>query len=168
MASRKRSSAARTSLPASVSAPSRPPQNTYVSAPSSAARSRLRITLRRAYRRMSRSLEVNAPSLNTGWVNRLVVAIGTIMPVSSSALRNAATARSRSGSTASRSSSWKVTPYAPSSESRCTASTGSSGARVASPKGSRACHPTVHRPKLNLSSRVGWNMVAPYFVHDLD
>ena len=54
-----------------------------------------------------------------------------------------------------RSSSWKVMPYAPSSASLCTASTPASTGRVASPNRSRACQPTVHRPKLNLSSRVG-------------
>src|SRR6185437_14382258 len=52
-------------------------------------------------------------------------------------------------------SSWKVTPWAPSSASRCTDSTGSSGLRVASPNGSRPSQPTVHRPKVNLSSGVG-------------
>ena len=54
-----------------------------------------------------------------------------------------------------RSSSWKVMPYAPSSASRCTASTGSSAGRVASPNGSRACQPTVQSPKENLSAGVG-------------
>ncbi len=39
--------------------------------------------------------------------------------------------------------------------SRCTDSTGSTAGRVASPNGSRACQPTVHRPNVNLSSRVG-------------
>ena len=48
----------------------------------------LRITLRSAYRRTERSLLVKPPSLNTGWVNRLVVTIGTTRPVSSSAARN--------------------------------------------------------------------------------
>ena len=47
------------------------------------------MTLRSAYRRTERSLLVNAPSLNTGWKNRLVVTIGTIMPVSSSAASEA-------------------------------------------------------------------------------
>ncbi len=37
----------------------------------------LRITLRSAKRRTSRTLEVNAPSLKTGWVNRFVVAVVT-------------------------------------------------------------------------------------------
>lgn len=46
-------------------------------------------------------------------------------------------------------------PQAPSSASRFTDSTGSMAARVASPKGSLPCQPTVHRPKLNLSSGVG-------------
>ncbi len=114
--------------PTSYSAPSRPPHMTNVCAPSSAARSTLRSTLRSAYRRTSRSLLVKPPSLNTGWVNRLVVTIGTTRPVSSRALRNRVDVR-RAGSASSapngiRSSSWKVTPYAPSSASRCTASTG--------------------------------------------
>src|SRR4051812_39212012 len=156
--SRNRSRAAPTSLAASVSEPSRPPQKTYVLAPSSAARSRLRITLRSANRRTPRSLAVKPPSLKTGWVNRLVVAMGTTRPVSSSALRNRVTIRSRSSSSLPngiRSSSWKVTPQAPSSASRCTDSTGSSSGRVASPNGSRAVQPTVHSPKLNWSSGGG-------------
>jgi len=45
---------------------------------------------------------------------------------------------------------------APRSESRCTASTESSGARVGPPKTSWACQPTVHSPNENLSARVGW------------
>ena len=52
-----------------------------------AARSMLRITLRSANRRTARSLLVNPPSLNTGWVNRFVVIIGTTRPVSFSAAR---------------------------------------------------------------------------------
>ena len=110
------------------------------------------MTLRSAYRRTERSLLVNAPSLNTGWKNRLVVTIGTIIPVSSSAARKRLISRSRSPSAepnGTRSSSWKLTPYAPSSASRCTDSTGSSGGRVASPNGSRACHPIVHNPNEN-------------------
>src|SRR4051794_13968085 len=59
-----------------------------------------------------------------------------------------------------RSSSWKVTPYAPSPASRWTVSTGSRARRVASPKGSRPCQPTVHRPKLNLSSGTGRQRIA--------
>src|SRR3982751_2614152 len=47
-------------------------------------------------------------------------------------------------------------PYAPSSASLCTASIGSGAGRVASPNGSLAFQPTVHRPNENLSSRVGW------------
>ena len=41
-----------------------------------------------AHRRTAGSLAVNAPSLNTGFEKRLVVAIGTFMPVLSSARRN--------------------------------------------------------------------------------
>ena len=46
--------------------------------------------------------------------------------------------------------------------------TGSSGARVASPKGSRPCHPTVHNPKLKWSSRLGAkrSSTVPPFVDD--
>jgi hypothetical protein len=84
------------------SAPSRPPQNTYVLAPSSAARSRFRITLASANRRTSRSLAVNAPSLNIGWPNRFVVAVVTTMPVSDSALRSAPIRSSRSAGVASK------------------------------------------------------------------
>ena len=116
--------------PTSYSAPSRPPHSTNVFAPSSAARSMLRSTLRSAYRRTDRSLLVKPPSLNTGWVNRLVVTIGTTMPVSSSAFLKPAMMPSRvcaSEPNGTRSSSWNVMPYAPSSASLCTASTGSSG-----------------------------------------
>ena len=49
-----------------------------------------------AHRRTAGSLAVNAPSLNTGFENRLVVAIGTFMPVSSSARRNRFRIASRS------------------------------------------------------------------------
>ena len=72
------------------------------------------MTLRSAYRRTSRSLLVKAPSLNTGWVNRFVVIIGTIRPVSARAvLERARSCLSRSSSSepnGMRSSSWKVTP----------------------------------------------------------
>src|SRR5690606_26136740 len=118
----------------------------------------LRMVLRSAKRRTSRSLAVNAPSLKTGWVNRLVVAIGTTRPAASSAWRKRLMWDSRLVSlepNGIRSSSWKVTPYAPSSARRLTDSTGSSGALVASPNGSRPCHPTVHRPNENLCSGRG-------------
>ena len=69
------------SLAASYSAPSRPPHMTNVVAPSSAARSRLRSTLRSANRRTARSFEVNPPSLKTGALKRLVVTIGITRPV---------------------------------------------------------------------------------------
>src|SRR3954468_13360865 len=146
------------SLAKSTSEPSRPPQNTYVWAPSSAGRSMLCITLRTAYRRTLRSLLVNPPSLNTGSWNRLVVTMGTTIPVSSRASRNSAMIRSRSWALLPggiKSSSWKVIPYAPISASRLTASTVARTGRVASPNRSRACQPTVQSPKLNLSSRVG-------------
>src|SRR6266542_251795 len=126
--------------------------------------------LRIAYRRMSRSFEVNAPSLNTGWLNRLVVAIGPTRPVSSSAARNRLTRRSRSAASEPngiRSSSWNDTPYAPSSASSCTATTGSSGGRTASPNGSTPCQPTVHSPKLNRSALVGTYTLPPPLVRSL-
>ena len=88
--------------------------------------------------------------------------MGTTSPVASSAVRKRLTCSSRAVSSlpnGNRSSSWNVMPYAPSSDSRSTASTGSSAGRVASPNGSRAVHPTVHRPKENLSSRVGSRLV---------
>jgi hypothetical protein len=70
--------------------------------------------LRTAKRRTSGSLAVKAPSLNTGRENRFVVAIGTFMPVSSSAVRNRFTTASRSAGAdepgGTRSSSWKFTP----------------------------------------------------------
>ena len=46
-------------------------------------------------------------------------------------------------------------PGRPKLTSLCTASTPANTGRVAAPNRSRACQPTVHRPKLNLSSRVG-------------
>jgi hypothetical protein len=55
---------------------------TKVWAPSSAARSRLRSTFRRAKRRTCRSFEVKPPSLKTGAEKRFVVTIGVMMPVS--------------------------------------------------------------------------------------
>src|SRR5690606_14026400 len=122
------------------------------------------MTLRIANRRTPRSLLVNAPSLKTGWVNRLVVIIGTTIPVSSSAALNRAMIRSRSAASVPkgiRSSSWNVTPHAPSSERRCTDSIGSRAGRVASPNGSRAGQPTVQSPKLKRSSRVGCGMGKP-------
>jgi len=51
--------------------------------------------------------------LKTGWVNRLVVAIGIFRPVSASAFLTSSMRRSRTASEAPkgiRSSSWKVIP----------------------------------------------------------
>src|SRR3954469_20063579 len=115
----------------------------------------LRSTLAIAYRRTVRSLAVSPPSLNTGAPNRFVVAISTPRPVSASAFLKRSRVASRVASSGTRSSSWKVTAAAPSSASRCTDSTGSSGGRTAPPKTSTPCQPTVHRPKLNLSSLLG-------------
>src|SRR5215213_11234801 len=123
----------------------------------------LRMTLRVAYRRTVRSLLVNPPSLKTGSWNRLVVTIGTTIPVSPSASRNSLMIRSRSWAVLPggiKSSSWKVIPYAPISASRLTASTVARAGRVASPNRSRACQPTVQSPKLNLSSRVGLRSIS--------
>src|SRR3954470_17388395 len=116
------------------------------------------MTLRSAYRQTVRSLLVKPPSLKTGSPNRLVVTMGTTRPVSARAALNSSMIRARSlllDPGGIRSSSWKVMPNAPSSASLCTASTAARTGRVASPNMSRACQPTVHRPKLNLSSRVG-------------
>ena len=66
-----------------------------------------------ANRRTCGSLAVNAPSLKIGREKRLVVAIGTFMPVSSRARRNRLTICSRSAADepgGTRSSSWKFTP----------------------------------------------------------
>ena len=66
--------------------------------------------------------------------------------------------RSRSEGVASigtRSLSWRFTPHAPTSASSATASTGGSGSRTTSPKGSRPRLPTVQRPNENLSSGRG-------------
>ena len=60
-----------------------------------------------------------------------------------------------SGRKPNRSSSWKVRPHAPSSASRCTASTTSSGGRVGSPNGSIARQPTVQSPNEKWSAGVG-------------
>jgi hypothetical protein len=46
----------------------------------------------------ARSLLVNPPSLKTGWVNRFVVTIGTVIPVDSSAAEILPIARRRSPS----------------------------------------------------------------------
>ena len=115
------------------------------------------MTLRSAKRRTERSLLVSPPSLKTGWLNRFVVTIGTTSPVCSSAERKRPIRRSRSASSLPngiRSSSWNVMPHAPSSASRCTASTGSSGGRVGAPNGSEAVQPTVHSPNEKRSSMV--------------
>ena len=111
-----------------------------------------------ANRRTSRSFAVNAPSLNTGWPNRFVVAVVTTRPVSSSALRNAEILSSRSAAEAAKSNtslSWKLTPYAPSSASLRTARSAGMGGRTAEPNTSVPCHPTVQRPNEKWSSRVG-------------
>ena len=152
------SRAARTSLLAPDSAPSLPPQHTYTPAPSSAARSRLRMTLARANRRTSRSLAVNAPSLNMGCENRLVVAVVTTRPVSASARVKSAIRASRSPGLASKSNtslSWKLTPWAPSSASLRTARSARIGGRTAGPNTSTPCQPTVQMPNENLSAGVG-------------
>jgi hypothetical protein len=111
-----------------------------------------------AKRRTARSFEVNAPSLKIGWLKRLVVIISTPTPVSPSASRRRVSSLSRVASSlpnGTTSSSWNVIAAAPSSPSRCTASTESSGGRLAGPKTSTACQPTVQRPKENLSAGVG-------------
>src|SRR3954468_1824289 len=80
------------------------------------------------------------------------------MPCWPHAALNSRTMRSRSAAEASigtRSLSCRLTPQAPSSASMRTASTGGSGTRTASPKGSRPRLPTVQRPKENLSSLRG-------------
>ena len=101
------------SLAESYSAPSRPPHMTNVLAPSSAPRSSWRSALRSAKRRTARSLEVKPPSLKTGALNRLVVTIGMMSPVSASASFRRSICFWRSASVepkANRSSSWKVRP----------------------------------------------------------
>src|SRR5512135_2320211 len=118
------------------------------------------MTLAIAYRRTAGSLAVNAPSLNTGCQNRLVVAIVTTTPVSSRAERKLLSTSSRSRGLApggTRSSSWKLTPYTPRSPSRRTNSAGGIGGRTTSPNGSRPGWPTVHSPKANRSSGRGCN-----------
>src|ERR1019366_310338 len=127
-------------------------------APSSAARSRLRITLASANRRTSRSFAVNPPSRNIGCPNRFVVAVVTTSPVSSSARRNAAISSLRWPSLASKgntSLSWKFTPCAPSSASLRTARSAAIGGRTAPPNTSTPCQPTVHSPNEKWSSREG-------------
>ena len=66
-----------------------------------------------AIRRTAGSLAVKAPSLKMGRENRLVVAMGTLRPVSSSACRKRLRMASRSEADApqgTRSLSWKLTP----------------------------------------------------------
>ena len=73
----------------------------------------LRITLRIANRRTSRSLLVKPPSLKTGCVNRLVVAVVTTSPVSASPFLKRSMMPARVSSSLPngiRSSSWKFTP----------------------------------------------------------
>jgi hypothetical protein len=96
-----------------ASTPSRPPHITYTSAPSSAPRSIASHVFFTPNRRTCGSLAVNAPSLKIGREKRFVVAIGTFMPVSSSARRNRFSTASRSAADepyGTRSSSWKLTP----------------------------------------------------------
>ena len=86
---------------------------TWTSAPSSAPSSMASHVFFTAKRRMAGSLAVNAPSLKIGRQNRLVVAIGTFMPVSSRACRNRLRIVCRSVGEApygTRSLSWKETP----------------------------------------------------------
>src|SRR5699024_9133159 len=149
--------------PPSSSLPARPPHITTVLAPSSAARSTLRSTLRSPKRRTDRSLAVNAPSLNAGWEKVFVVTISITRPASSVAFLKPVRIWVRVASSAPKgttSSSWKVTPQAPSSASLVAYSRGSRAGRLASPNWSRAVQPTVHRPKENLSSGVGVTMVG--------
>src|SRR5215510_7379365 len=148
-------------LPAFVSVPSRPPQKTYVDAPSSTPRSMERIVFCRAYWRTRASLLVNAPSRKTGSPNRFVVAMGTQTPESLSAFLNSRTILSHSDADASRgtrSLSWRFTPYAPSSPSLRTMSFGEMGGRTGSPNGSRPGLPTVQRPKVKWCSGFGVNI----------
>ena len=73
----------------------------------------LRITFFSANRRTSRLLEVKPPSLNTGWVNRLVVAVVTTRPVSARDFFSPSRIFSRSASpvpNGTTSSSWKLMP----------------------------------------------------------
>src|SRR5699024_3682640 len=129
----------------------------------SAARSTVRSALRSPKRRTDRSLAVNAPSLITGWAKVLVVTISITRPASSVAFLKSVRILVRVASSEPKgttSSSWKVTPQAPSSASLVAYSPGSRGARLASPNWSRAVQPTVHRPKENLSSGVGVTMVG--------
>ena len=105
---------------------------------------------------------VKPPSLKTGWVNRLVVAVVTARPVSArpflkrSMIRVAGRRRRcRTGSGRRRGSSRRTRRCRRAAPGR---RPGPSAARVASPNGSRACQPTVQRPKENLSSGVGVGM----------
>src|SRR5262245_54265565 len=129
-------------------------------APSSAPRSIAIIVLFSAYARTRASLDVKAPSRNTGSKNRLTVAIGTTMSWRLQARLNPATMRSRSDAAASigtRSLSCRLTPHAPTSARSATASSGGRASRTTSPNGSRPRLPTVQRPKENLSSGRGAN-----------
>ena len=111
-----------------------------------------------AARRTPRSLDVKAPSLNAGCPKRLVVAMPTPSPLASSAALKRLTMRSRSAAGVphgTRSSSCRLIPHAPSSASLPTLSTGSSGARVGPPNGSRPGLPTVQSPNVNRCSGRG-------------
>jgi hypothetical protein len=116
------------------------------------------IALPSAKRRTAGSAAVSAPSRQTGWLKRLTVAIETRMPAALSARSKLETMRSRSAAgvpNGIRSSSWKLTPQAPTSASRATTTSGAIGGRVGSPNGSWPRWPTVHSPKLKRSSGVG-------------
>ena len=111
------------------------------------------------------SLLVNAPSRKTGSPKRFVVAIGTFTPLLASAALNSRTMRSRSADDASRgtrSLSWRLTPYAPSSPSFSTMRFGDIGARTGSPNGSRPMLPTVQRPKVKWWSGAGSKLIASW------
>ena len=115
------------------------------------------VALRSAKRRTAGSAAVSAPSRKTGWLKRLTVAIDTHMPAAETALAKLATIASRSAAgvpNGTRSSSWKLTPHAPTSASLATISSGAIGGRVGSPNGSAPRCPTVHSPKLKRSSGV--------------
>src|SRR5579863_7082030 len=85
--------------------------------------------------------------------------MGTTTPLCLQAFLNLQTILSRSAAVASigtRSLSWRFTPQAPISPSTLTISVGGNGGRTKSPKGSRPRFPSVHSPKENLCSGLGW------------
>ena len=101
---------------------------------------------------------MNAPSLKTGSLKRLVVAIGTTMPLSFRAFLKSRTMRSRSAAVASMGIEVVVVEVDAVRAELAQQLDGDDridGGRTNSPNGSRPRLPTVQRPNVNLSQGFG-------------